>query len=160
MWVWSVGQEDPLETRMATESTILAWRIPWTEEPSGLQAMESDTTEWLTLHGSQLCCGEGACITRWSCEPCYTGSSKRHGSQWRVLTKCGPLEEMANHPRILAVRPSWTEWKGKEKYEKIWHWKMSPPDWKVFKMLLGKSREQLLIALGRMKQLHSDKTDA
>ena len=47
-WVPSLGQEDPLEKKMATHSSILAWRIPWTEEPGGLQSMgrkESDTTE-------------------------------------------------------------------------------------------------------------------
>ena len=36
MWVSSLDQEDPLEKGMATHSNILAWRIPWTEEPSGL----------------------------------------------------------------------------------------------------------------------------
>nr|ACH79982.1 hypothetical protein [Bos taurus] len=34
-WVQSLGQEDPLEKEMATHSSILAWRIPWTEEPGG-----------------------------------------------------------------------------------------------------------------------------
>ena len=38
-WVWSLGWEDPLEKEMATHSSILAWRIPWTEEPGGLQSM-------------------------------------------------------------------------------------------------------------------------
>ena len=37
--VQSLGQEDPLEKRMATHSSILAWRIPWTEDPGGLQSM-------------------------------------------------------------------------------------------------------------------------
>ena len=37
----SLGQEDPLEKEMATPSSILAWRIPWTEEPGGLQPMGS-----------------------------------------------------------------------------------------------------------------------
>ena len=37
-WVRSLGQEDPLEKEMATHSSILAWRIPWTEEPVGLQS--------------------------------------------------------------------------------------------------------------------------
>ena len=37
--VQSLGREDPLEKEMATHSSILAWRIPWTEEPSGLQSM-------------------------------------------------------------------------------------------------------------------------
>ena len=40
-WVQSLGQEDPLEEGMATYSSILAWRIPWTEEPGGLQSMGS-----------------------------------------------------------------------------------------------------------------------
>ena len=36
MWVQSLGKDDPLEEEMATHSSILAWRIPWTKEPSGL----------------------------------------------------------------------------------------------------------------------------
>ena len=50
-WVQSLGQEDPLEKGMATHSNILAWRIPWTEEPGRLQSIglqESDMTEQLT----------------------------------------------------------------------------------------------------------------
>ena len=38
-WVPSLGQEDPLEKGMAAHSSIPAWRIPWTEEPGGLQSM-------------------------------------------------------------------------------------------------------------------------
>ena len=38
-WILSLGWEDPLEQRMATHSSILAWRTPWTEEPVGLQSM-------------------------------------------------------------------------------------------------------------------------
>ena len=45
-WVQSLGWEDPLEESMATHSSILAWRIPYTEEPGWL---ESDTTEQLSL---------------------------------------------------------------------------------------------------------------
>ena len=53
MWkiqVQSLGQEDPLEKEMATHSSILAWRIPWTEEPSGLQSMGSQRVrcDWVT----------------------------------------------------------------------------------------------------------------
>ena len=47
----SLGREDPPEEEMATYSSILAWRIPWTEEPGGLQSWghkESDTTEATT----------------------------------------------------------------------------------------------------------------
>ena len=47
MWGQSLGWEDPLEEGMATHSSIVAWRIPWTEEPGGLQSigLQSYTTE-------------------------------------------------------------------------------------------------------------------
>ena len=44
-WVWFLGQEDPLEEEMATLSSILAWKIPWTEEPGGLQSMALQRVE-------------------------------------------------------------------------------------------------------------------
>ena len=40
-WVQSLGQEDLLEKEMATHSSILAWKVPWTEKPGGLQSMRS-----------------------------------------------------------------------------------------------------------------------
>ena len=46
--VQSLGQEDPLEKGMATHSSILAWRIPWTEEPGGLQSMGSQSQTQLS----------------------------------------------------------------------------------------------------------------
>ena len=48
--VWSLGQEYSLEKGLATHSSILAWRIPWTEEPGGLQSMESQRVlhDWQT----------------------------------------------------------------------------------------------------------------
>ena len=49
MWVPYLGAEDPLEEGMATHSSILAWRIPWTEDPGGLRStgLQKDTTELL-----------------------------------------------------------------------------------------------------------------
>ena len=51
-WVQSLGREDPLEKGIATHFSILAWEIPWAEEPGGLQSMgsqESDTAGQLIL---------------------------------------------------------------------------------------------------------------
>ena len=47
---WSLGWEDPLEKKMATHSSILAWRTPWTEEPGGLESMGSQRVgqDWAT----------------------------------------------------------------------------------------------------------------
>ena len=57
-WVRSLGWEDPLEKEMATHSSILAWRIPWMEEPGGLQSTGSQRVghDWATsLHFRFLC---------------------------------------------------------------------------------------------------------
>ena len=65
--VGSLGQEGPLEKGMATHSSILAWRIPWTEEPGGLHSLwyrkELDTTERCTT----------ICFSEFSC-PAVSGS--------------------------------------------------------------------------------------
>ena len=65
-WVWSLGREDPLEKERATHSSILAWRIPWTEKPGELPSMQSQraghnweanthaTTSMCTLHRHTL----------------------------------------------------------------------------------------------------------
>ena len=57
IWVQSLGQEDPLEKEMATHSSILAWRIPWTEEPGGLQFMRLQRVgrDWVTNTDTQGC---------------------------------------------------------------------------------------------------------
>ena len=47
-WVQSLGQEDPLEKEMAIHSSILAWRIPWTEEPGWLQSTGLQSWTWLS----------------------------------------------------------------------------------------------------------------
>ena len=53
-WVRSLGREDPLEKEMATHPSILNWRIPWTEEPRGLQSTGSqrvgDDREYIHTH--------------------------------------------------------------------------------------------------------------
>ena len=71
--VLSLGQEDPLEKKMATHSSILAWRIPWTEEPDGLQSMGSQRVgpDWATnththTHTAALqCCVSFRCTMKW-----------------------------------------------------------------------------------------------
>ena len=45
MWVQSLGWEESLKEEMATHSSILAWEVPWTEEPGGLESMESQRVE-------------------------------------------------------------------------------------------------------------------
>ena len=53
-WVWSLGHQDPLEEDMATHFSILAWKIPWTEEIGGLNSMGSQRVghDWATDHTS------------------------------------------------------------------------------------------------------------
>ena len=68
-WVRSLGWEDPLEKEMATHSSILAWKIPWTGDPGRLQSIQSQRArhDWVTsLHrafkNSELSC---PCLLRW-----------------------------------------------------------------------------------------------
>ena len=109
-WVQFLDWEDPLEKEMATHSSILAWWIPWTEEPCGLQSVglqESDTTEWLSLL-SDLC----------------FANVFSHSAGWHFillivffllcsfLVWCSPtyLEKaMAPHSSTLAWKIPWTE---------------------------------------------------
>ena len=54
--VQSLGQEDPLEQGLAAHSGIIAWRIPWTEEPGGLQSQgreESDSSDLACMHAER-----------------------------------------------------------------------------------------------------------
>ena len=53
-WVRSLGREDPLEKEMATHSSILAWRIPWTEEPGGLQSVGRKEIQLKRLSSSSV----------------------------------------------------------------------------------------------------------
>ena len=82
-WVRSMGWEDPLEKETAIHSSILAWRIPWTEEPGGLESVgsqESDTTE--RLHHHRLFSGLGG----WTSMPLWLVP----GSQSLALGEAAP----------------------------------------------------------------------
>ena len=74
-WVPFLGQEGPLEKKTATHSSVLAWTIPWTEEPGGLQSMgvtkESDMTEQISTHTHTHTC------------------THTHSGQLRILTSHG-----------------------------------------------------------------------
>ena len=61
---WSLGWEGPLEKSVATHSSILAWRIPWTEEPGGLQSIVSQSRTW--LKGLSTACRYNE-YTSWDC---------------------------------------------------------------------------------------------
>ena len=66
-WVWSLGWEDPLEKEMAAHSSILAWKIPWTEEPGRLQSMGSQRVghDWAMSLSLSLLSKRTCVIPRW-----------------------------------------------------------------------------------------------
>ena len=71
-WVWSLGWENFLEREMAIHSSILAWRIPWTEEPGGLQSMGSQRAghDWAHTHAAtHIPQGLGKRMHWWVAEP-------------------------------------------------------------------------------------------
>ena len=88
-WVWSLGWEVSLEKGMAANSTILAWRIPWREEPGGYSPWgqrESDMTEWLTqVHKSEWPPSKNKCLEKmWRKGPfCLLGGNITWYSHYR-----------------------------------------------------------------------------
>ena len=101
--VWSLGWEDPLEKEMATHSSILAWKISWTEEPGGLQSMgrqESGTTERLTQHIVML-------------NPCKPKNQKLvslFGINQSWLCKYSPNQMYLYYTTTDSVVQNWTHW--------------------------------------------------
>ena len=119
--VRSLGQEDPLEEGMATHSSILAWRTPWTEEPGVVHGVaESDTSEWLstvllpppptsythTIRSSTLlhiCGGREIFILKWRCfgegeDPQnWTFTQKRHKWPSYLERKCTYQKRLRHH---------------------------------------------------------------
>ena len=96
MWVRSLGREDPLKEGMATHSGILAWRIPWTEEPGGLPStgLERVRHNWNNLAGIQPY-GSGACF---------------RGKLWKwiLLSSKGKIHHILTYYSKIKCVKSWT----------------------------------------------------
>ena len=95
MRVWSLGGEDPLEKEMTTHSSILAWKIPWMEEPGRLQLIEllRGGHDWTTLLTQSLRCFSGiALLFLWSNGCCNLISGSSQLVQFSSVTQsCPPL---------------------------------------------------------------------
>ena len=86
--VQSLGWDDPLEKEMATHSSVLAWRIPWTEEPDGLQSMGLQRVghNWATNTHTQT--GKQLEIQFLSCASCISSAQKLHTASSSHTRQC------------------------------------------------------------------------
>ena len=101
MWVWSLDWEDPLEKEMAIHSSVLAWEIPWTEEPGRLQSMWSQRVGHdCRLSTQPKCALTAEALFRW-----WTMGSVWEGQQRTQQTQC--LMELAFYKCGMKVRNSW-----------------------------------------------------
>ena len=82
--VQSLGQEDPLEKEIATPSSVLAWEIPWTEEPDRLQSVGSQRVRYDLATEQQQCRSEG------SCRICQFPSLPDSKSEPKIWRGCSP----------------------------------------------------------------------
>ena len=85
-WVWSLGQEDTLEEDMATHSSILAWRIPWTEEPGRLQSTGSQRIrhDWVTKHSTAYISLSNICnLEKWYKWTYLQGRNRDGDREWK-----------------------------------------------------------------------------
>ena len=92
-WVRSLGQEGPLEKEMATHSSILAWRIPWTEEPGSLQSMGLQgrkQLKWLSTTALQYCVGF-----------CHTSTWISHRYTYVFSLTLQPSSHLSCNPTLL-----------------------------------------------------------
>ena len=114
-WVRSLGQEGPLQKEMATHSSILVWRVPWTEEPGRLQFMglqKSDMTERLNnennkhVHWEERRCFPCVCFRQGTSVPCWCF---RHSYGIRGAPLVGQLEK-----NLPAVQETWVQSLGQE----------------------------------------------
>ena len=108
-WVRSLGQEDPLEKEMATHTSILAWRIPWTEEPGRLQSMGSQRVrhDWATsLHFTSLHTNTSR-IGRESFHFALASTENYHLT--KISANLTGEKAMATHSSTLAWKIQWTE---------------------------------------------------
>ena len=99
--VWFLGREDPLEKGMATHSSFLAWRIPWTEEPGGLPSMvlQGVRHDWATKHTANWLGNIWSWLLR---------------GNWIFLeTRLEEEKAMATHSSTLAWKIPWTEETGR-----------------------------------------------
>ena len=108
--VWSLGREDPLEEGMVIHSSILAWRIPWTQGPGGLQVAESDTTEEPDHAHTQV-------ITE---VPWKHPRSYQHPENTQEVTNMELITHILKNPlgRVVEQKPYWIdEWMRIEEVE-------------------------------------------
>ena len=115
-WVGSLDWEDPLEKEMATHSSILVWRIPWREEPGGLQSMRSqraghDSMTFtfqsyvIALETTHCCLGTKSCPTLWDPMNCSTpGSLVLHTISW-TLRKLMFIESVMSSNHLILCSP-------------------------------------------------------
>ena len=103
MQIQSLGWEDPLEEEMAIHSSILAWKIPWTEEPGGLQSMRSQRVrhDWATQHILPMVGFPDGSVGKES--SCSAGDTGDVGSIPGLGRSPGG-EKKASHSSILAWR--------------------------------------------------------
>ena len=103
---WLDGITDSMDVSLSELREMVMNREAWHAVIHGVTKSRTWLSDWTKL------------------KPCPIGPPKIGGSWWRGLTDCGPLEKgMANHYSILALRTSWTVWKGK----KIGHWVVNFP---------------------------------
>ena len=98
-WVRYLGPEDPLEKGMATHSSVLAWRIPWTEEPGRLQPIESqrvrqDWSDWARMHKQYKIIKKKQNTRRYMCNPIFIAGLFTIAKIWKH-PKCHSTDKSA-----------------------------------------------------------------
>ena len=117
-WVWFLGWKDPLEEEMASGSSVLAWRIPWTEEPDGLQSMGLHR---VAHNWSNLACTPWASL---AAQTVKNLPAMQKTQDWSLSQEDSLEKGLSTHSSNLAWRIQWTEEPGglQSTGAKNWTW--------------------------------------
>ena len=145
IWVQILDGENPLGRRVATHSSVLAWEIPWTEEPGGLESTGSqrvDMTKWLSMHTIFVWISKmksslflpiyletvNHSFSLWIDEHSFTSDVKHRQTPWATVQITGTFYVYANFiPDDQKTRmkwqlgcPAWESWSWKISPQKFW----------------------------------------
>ena len=112
-WVWPLGQEVPLEKGMAIHSNILAWRIPWTEEPGGFLSMGSQRVghNWATNNTiTTMACGQVASTSIISCISNTPSLYGFHGFLFAAINNKSSQHETIVWPQTCSLEPEFWDY--------------------------------------------------
>ena len=129
-WVWSLGWEDPLEKGMATHSSTLAWRIPWTEDLAGYSPWDRKKSVSRWLRGEESTCQAGDALDMGSISGSGRSSGGGNGNPLEYSCLGNPMDRGAWLATKSRKESDTTEWLNGHHMVAIGEWTVERQEWR------------------------------